>query len=79
MRSWNLASEDPANTRWMIKLRTSKGLFVVKTTNNSKTFLYTLEDIDAEFNRVKQFSLAMTRYLTNFSEANNKKKLKKRG
>ena len=78
VRTWRLASEDPLKTRWTLKMNTSTGSLGVKVTNNTKTFLYKLQDVDAEFNKVKQFSLSMTKYLTHHDES-GKKKSRKRG
>lgn len=79
LRSWGLASTDPSKTRWTIKLSTVKNLLAVKVTNNVKTYIYKLEDIGAEFNKVKQFSLSMTRYLTRHDDPKLKKQHRKRG
>lgn len=74
MKAWELANTDAHKTRWSIKLNPSKGGLKVKVTNNSKTYIYQLQDIEAEFNQVKQFSLRMSRILTRFEERSITKK-----
>mmetsp|Transcript_13902 Transcript_13902/g.20344 ORF Transcript_13902/g.20344 Transcript_13902/m.20344 type:complete len:91 (+) Transcript_13902:36-308(+) len=78
VRGLELASADPVNTRWTVKLNPKKEQLVVKVTCKSHCLMYYLRDLDAEFNKVKQFSLNMTRYLTQFSEGKPKKKPRQR-
>ena len=74
IKGWELASTDPAKTRWLLKWCTSKGAFKVKVTSGSKTYTYWVTNFEAEFNKVKQFSLTMTRLLTHSEESKKVKK-----
>ncbi|CAG9318970.1 unnamed protein product [Blepharisma stoltei] len=74
VKAWELASTDGGSARWSIKLSPSKGVLKVKVTNSSKTYIYQLQDVEAEFNKVKQFSLSMSRILTRFEERGKAKK-----
>ena len=74
IKGWELASASPASTRWLLKFSSKKGEFKVKVTSGSKTNSYSLSDFEAEFNKVTQFSLSMTRLLTHSEESKKAKK-----
>ena len=74
VKGWELASLDPSKTRWLLKWSTKKKEFKVKVTSGPKTHTYFLSNFEAEFNRVKQFSLTMTRLLTHSEESKKSKK-----
>ena len=79
IRAWNLTTSDPIKTRWVMKLALARGILKVKVTNNTTCFSYSAKDLEAEFNRIKQFGLTMTRILTRSEEDNRaKRKHKKR-
>ena len=68
IRAWNLTSSDPIKTRWVMKLALAKNILKVK-----------VKDLEAEFNRIKQFGLTMTRILTRSEEDSRaRRKHKKR-
>ena len=77
LKGWEVAADSPHNTRWLLKWSTKKKEFKVKVTSGSKSYTYRLSNFEAEFNKVKQFSLTMTRLLTH-SEENKKPKKKHR-
>jgi hypothetical protein len=74
IKGWELATSDPSKTRWLLKWNSGRGLFKVKVTSGSKTYTYTISNFEAEFNKVKQFSLTMTRLLTHSEESKKTKK-----
>lgn len=74
IKGWELASTDPGKTRWLLKWSASKGSFKAKVTSGSKSYTYALSNFEAEFNKVKQFSLTMTRLLTHSEESKKAKK-----
>ena len=74
IKGWELATANPNKTKWLLKWSSSKGSFKIKLTCGSKVYSYTLANFEAEFNKVKQFSLAMTRMLTHSEESKKTKK-----
>lgn len=74
IKGWELATNNPESTRWLLKWNSRRGEFKVKVTSAKQTYTYSLSNFEAEFNKVKQFSLTMTRLLSHSEESKKTKK-----